>query len=88
MIRRCFWWVVALSGVLTLLYLLVGCATRIDYQPVPAWLIPQQPNVETIKSKDLLCLSDETYIRLVARDRACWQYARELRALLGPEAAP
>lgn len=61
---------------------LIGCAARVEYQPVPTWLIPLQPTVPTLAAEQLQCLSDEAYKKLVERDRACWQYARELRALV------
>ena len=71
----------------TLLFMIVvwtvvGCAGPI-YQPVPAWLVPVKPTVPTVMAADLMCLSNDAYTRLAERDRVCWQYARELRALLG-----
>jgi len=64
--------------------LISGCASTptIEYQAVPTWLIPAQPDIPKIKSVDLRCLSDETYYSLVVRDRALQNYADELRALL------
>lgn len=64
--------------------LLAGCASTptIEYNAVPAWLIPAQPELPKIQSSDLKCLSDETYYSLVSRDRALQNYADELRALL------
>jgi hypothetical protein len=64
--------------------LISGCSSTptIEYQAVPAWLIPAQPDIPKIKSVDLRCLSDETYYSLVVRDRALQNYADELRALL------
>lgn len=64
--------------------LLSGCASTptVEYQAVPAWLIPAQPDIPKIQSTDLKCLSDETYYSLVVRDRALRNYAAELRALL------
>jgi hypothetical protein len=68
------------------LLLLVGCACpQPEYRAVPTWLVPIQPTVETVKSDELNCLSDEAYLKLAKRDRACWRYAGELRALLGPD---
>lgn len=65
------------------LFGLFGCACPEQaYKPVPAWLVPTQPTVPTVKGDELTCLSDATYTRLAERDKACWQYARELRALL------
>ena len=69
---------------LFVLMVLVGCACPQQvYTPVPTWLVPAKPTVPTVGSADLMCLSDDAYTRLAERDRTCWQYARELRALLG-----
>lgn len=66
-------------------FMLAGCACPSpDYRPVPAWLIPVKPVVPALTSDELSCLADDVYLRLAERDRQCWQYARELRALLGP----
>ena len=73
-----FWCVFVILMVLWL----GGCATRIEYQPIPAWLIPLKPTVPTIPSDQLSCLADDAYTKLAERDRTCWQYASELRALL------
>lgn len=78
-------WLIALSIVMAAVFGLIGCAPRIEYQPVPHWLIPAKPVVATVRAESLQCLSEETYTRLAERDRACWQYARELRALLGAD---
>ena len=86
MMRAAGCWLAVLAATLLLLYALIGCAARMEYAPAPAWLIPAAPPVVTVRSEALQCLSDDTYIRLVQRDRACWQYARELRVLLGAEA--
>lgn len=69
---------------LLLLLLVVGCSTApvVEYQPVPAWLIPPVPALPSIPSSDLTCLSDQTYFDLATRDRALRNYAAELRALL------
>lgn len=61
---------------------LSGCASRIEYRPIPAMLIPPAPTLPTIKAAELTCLSDDTYLRLATRDRAVRQYAAELGALL------
>jgi hypothetical protein len=67
-------------------WLLAGCACPPqEYRTVPAWSIPAKPPVETVQADALQCLSDDAYLRLAKRDRACWRYAGELRALLGPE---
>ena len=61
---------------------LMGCARDIEYRPIPTWLIPMKPTVPTIQAQQLSCLSDDAYQKLVERDRNCWQYAKDLRALL------
>lgn len=74
-----------MKAILPLLFL-VGCACpQQEYRVVPAWLVPAKPTVETVRADELTCLSDEAYLRLANRDRACWRYAEELRALLGTE---
>lgn len=69
---------------LLVLLLLVGCSATptVEYQPVPAWLIPPAPELPSIPSSDLACLSNQTYFDLATRDRALRNYAAELRALL------
>lgn len=65
------------------LTMLVGCvAPEIEYQPIPAMLIPPEPILPKIKATELACLSDDAYLRLAARDRALRQYAAEMGALL------
>ena len=81
---RAFPFAVCLLFWLFVLMVMVGCACPAQsYQPVPTWLVPVQPTVPIIMAADLMCISDEVYTRLAERDRTCWQYARELRALLG-----
>jgi hypothetical protein len=79
---RAFPFAVCLLFWLFALMVMLGCASP-TYQPVPAWLVPGQPAVPTVMAADLSCLSDDAYFRLAARDRACWQHVRELRAVLG-----
>jgi PBP1b-binding outer membrane lipoprotein LpoB len=63
---------------------LAGCAAPPPkYTPVPEVLVPDKPVVPTISEKELAPLSDDTVDKLVDRDTKCWNYARELRALLG-----
>ena len=74
-------------GIVVVIMGLTGCACPSpEYRAIPAWLIPAKPMVETVRADELQCLSDDVYLRLAKRDRACWNYAGELRALLGPEA--
>lgn len=75
--------VAAFSFVLFVVWLLVGCSTHSYlYRPVPAALVPQKPDLPTIRAAELQCLSDDAYLRLANRDRLQRQYAAELRALL------
>lgn len=69
---------------LLMILLLAGCSATptVEYQSVPAWLIPPAPALPNIHSGDLACLSDQTYFDLAARDRLLRNYAAELRALL------
>lgn len=79
-------WATALIFWLVVIAVIAGCACPEQaYKPIPAWLVPAQPTVPTVKGSELTCLSDDAYTRLAERDRACWQYARELRALLGTQ---
>ncbi len=81
---RAFPFVICTLFWLVMILVLVGCACPPQvYASVPAWLIPNKPTVPTVMAADLMCLSNDTYTRLAERDRTCWQYARELRALLG-----
>jgi hypothetical protein len=79
---RAFPFAVCLLFWLVALMVMLGCASP-TYQPVPAWLVPIKPTVPTVTAAELICLSDDTYLRLAERDRACWQHVRELRAVLG-----
>ncbi|CDI04118.1 hypothetical protein BN873_890024 [Candidatus Competibacter denitrificans Run_A_D11] len=67
------------------LVLLTGCAHRIEYRAIPAWLIPPPPVLPMITAAELQCLAPEVYVRLARRDRLRAQEAAELRALLGDE---
>lgn len=64
--------------------LVAGCAQeRIVYQPLPAWIIPPAPELPTLQSEELRCLSDDAYTRLVMRDRLRANDQLLLRSLLG-----
>lgn len=74
------------SVTLLAVWLLVGCSSpRIEYRPVPRYLIPLAPDLPKIPASDLGCLSDETYLKLATRDRLLRLHADELRALLEPK---
>lgn len=66
------------------LTMLVGCAApEIEYQPIPAMLIPPKPVLPKIPAVELECLSSPTYFDLATRDRLLRQDNEVLRALLG-----
>lgn len=74
-------WLIALFAMLT-----AGCAQeRVVYQPLPAWVIPAAPELPTVKAEELRCLSDDTYVRLVTRERLRSSDQALLRSLLGAE---
>lgn len=82
-IKQAFFVAAIIVMVVAVVSLLVGCASpKIEYQPIPAMLIPLAPALPTIKAAELACLSDDAYLRLAARDRMLRQYAAELEALL------
>lgn len=69
---------------LILLTAICGCAKPpVEYRPVPLHLIPDRPQLPTVRADDVRCLSDDAYLRLVERDRMLRQNNDELRALLG-----
>jgi hypothetical protein len=65
------------------LFLLAGCTTAYRYVAVPPHLIPIQAELPRITAAELECLEDETYTRLVDRDRALRFELDQYRALLG-----
>lgn len=81
LVTRLFW-LAAVLAALAMVMAVTSCATRRDYQPVPAWLVPARPTLPTVAAADLSCLSDETYARLATRDRVRALEIAELRAIL------
>lgn len=67
---------------LTLLALAGCAASRIEYRPIPAGLIPEKPALPTVAADELRCLSDDAYVRLAVRERLRAKESAELRALL------
>lgn len=61
--------------------LLIGCAATPEYVPV-ALTLPARPVLPAIKSADLQCLSDDTYMRLVQRDRLQRGHIEVLEAII------
>ena len=71
---------------------LVGCSTpKIEYRPIPRYLIPQQLELPKVKSEEIPrcevdqkpCITDETYVKLVEMVDSLKLQNSELRALLG-----
>ena len=81
-VTRLFW-LAAVLAALAMVLAVTSCATRLEYQPVPAWLVPSRPTLPAVSAAELACLSDETYARLATRDRLRAQHEAELRALIG-----
>lgn len=71
-----FWSGVALVGLL-----LTGCATTPHHvaEPLP---VPVRPLLPRVYEAELGCLSDETYRRIVERERLRWEYADDLEAII------
>jgi len=69
-----------------LLIVIVGCAKPpVEYRPVPLHLIPERPQLPTVRADELRCLNDETYLNLAERDLLLRKYSEELGALLGAQ---
>jgi len=63
---------------------IAGCAKpNVEYRPIPEMLVPSQPRYESVKSDELMCLSDSTYEKMARNFISCKQHVEELRALLG-----
>lgn len=71
--------------VLITVWLLVGCSSppKIEYRPIPKYLIPPTPKYESVKADEVMCLTNSAYERLARNFLSCKQYGEELRALLG-----
>lgn len=57
----------------------------IRYAPIPVDAIPPAPKYESVKSDELMCLTDSAYERLARNFLACKRYGAEMRALVGGE---
>lgn len=63
---------------------IAGCAKPdVEYSPIPEMLVPSPPRYESVKSDELMCLSDSTYEKMARNFISCKQHVDELRALLG-----
>ena len=71
------------ATVLLVLVLISGCATSYRYVPIPSNLIPPRAELPKISAAELGCLTDETYQKLVERDRAQRFELEQWRAVVG-----
>lgn len=78
--------------ILFAVWALVGCSTpKIEYQPIPKYLIPQQLELPKVKAEEIPrceigqkpCMADETYVKFVEMVDSLKLQNSELRALLG-----
>jgi hypothetical protein len=76
------------ATVLILAALLGGCAVSYRYVAVPQHLIPLPAETPKVFAEELECLADETYIRVVERERALRFEIEQYRALLGKSRLP
>jgi hypothetical protein len=65
------------------LLLLSGCTVAYRYVAVPQHLIPLPAETPKVLAAELECLADETYIRMVERERALRHEIEQFRALVG-----
>lgn len=63
-----------------LLLLLSACST-IEYVPVSLPL-PPKPELPTLEGPELMCLTDDTYVKLVQRDRLQSGHIKVLEAII------
>jgi len=76
--------IAAISVVVMLVLAIAGCAKQsVEYRPIPEMLVPSMPRYESVKSDELMCLSDSTYEKIARNFISCKQHVDELRALLG-----
>lgn len=69
-----------MRSVMTLVVLLVGgCSSHYVSQPLP---LPVRPVLPAVYQGDLSCLSDDTYARLVERERMRREYTERLEAII------
>jgi len=65
------------------LLLLSGCTVAYRYVAVPPNLVPMRAELPRIPAAELECLADETYSKLVERDRALRFELDQWRTLVG-----
>lgn len=66
--------------ILPLLILLSACTT-IEYVPVSLPL-PPKPELPTLEGTELMCLTDDAYVKLVQRDRLQRGHIEVLEAII------
>jgi hypothetical protein len=68
--------------------LLCGCTTAYRYVTIPPHLIPLQSELPRVYAAELECLADETYLRMVERERALRYELEQYRTLVGKPGLP
>ena len=58
-----------------------GTCTKVVYEPVPLDR-PQRPVMPHVEEHELECLSDETFSRLLERERLRREYAEDLEVII------
>lgn len=83
-LKRAGFTLVVFAMPLFAVWMLVGCsAPKIEYRSIPEYLVPPEPKYESVKSDEVMCLTDSVYERLARNFLSCKQYSEELRSLLG-----
>lgn len=84
LLKQAYLTIVMFAIIMFVVWLLVGCSSpKIEYQPIPKYLIPPTPKYESVKADEVMCLTNSAYERLARNFLSCKQYGEELRALLG-----
>ena len=91
-LKQAIFCVVVFALILFAVWALVGCSTpKIEYRPIPRYLIPQQLELPKVKAEEIPrcevdqkpCITDETYVKFVEMVVSLKFQNSELRALLG-----
>jgi len=74
---------ILLSVMILIMTGLTGCPSPLPAQVIQEPLTrPPRPVLPAIKSADLQCLSDDTYLRLAQRNRLQRHYAEQLELII------
>jgi len=72
-----------LPAMILIMMALTGCPAPLPAQVIQEPLTrPTRPVLPAIKSADLQCLSDDTYLRLAQRNRLQRHYAEQLELII------